>query len=71
MSLNGVNKVILLGRAGQQPEVKFTSSGKHVATFSLAINESFKKWQRGETGACPMGALRGISTRSGNLRRVY
>ena len=42
MSQNGVNKVILLGRAGQQPEVKFTTSGKPVATFSLAINESFK-----------------------------
>ncbi len=42
MSQNGVNKVILLGRAGQKPEVKFTSSGKPVATFSLAINESFK-----------------------------
>ncbi len=42
MSWNGVNKVILLGRAGQKPEVKFTSGGKPVATFSLAINESFK-----------------------------
>lgn len=42
MSQNGVYKVILLGRAGQKPEVKFTSGGKPVATFSLAINESFK-----------------------------
>jgi len=42
MSQNGVNKVILLGRAGQKPEVKFTSGGKPVANFSVAINESFK-----------------------------
>ena len=42
MSQNGVNKVILLGRAGQRPEVKFTSGGKPVANFSVAINESFK-----------------------------
>jgi len=42
MSQNGVHKVILLGRAGQKPEVKFTSGGKPVATLSLAINESFK-----------------------------
>jgi len=42
MSQNGVNKVILLGRAGQKPEVKFTSGGKPVANFSVAINESYK-----------------------------
>ncbi len=42
MSQNGVNRVILLGRAGQKPEVKFTSGGKPVANFSAAINGSYK-----------------------------
>ena len=38
----GVNKVILIGRTGADAEIKYTSSGKAVANFSLAVNESFK-----------------------------
>ena len=38
----GVNKVILIGRTGADTEIKYTSSGKAVANFSLAINDSFK-----------------------------
>lgn len=44
-----VNKVILLGNAGKDPEVKFTPAGKPVAKFSLATSERFKdksgEWQ--------------------------
>jgi single-strand DNA-binding protein len=42
MSNIGVNKVILIGNAGQDAEVKSTSGGKSVANFSLAINEGFR-----------------------------
>lgn len=34
-----VNKVILIGRLGADPEVRFTQSGQAVATFTLATNE--------------------------------
>jgi single-strand DNA-binding protein len=37
-----LNKVLLIGNLGKDPEVKYTSSGKAVATFSLACNESWK-----------------------------
>lgn len=37
-----VNKVILIGRVGRDPEVRYTSSGSPVATFSVATDESFK-----------------------------
>jgi len=44
-----VNKVILLGNLGKDPEVKFTPQGTAVAKFSLATNERFKdkdgNWQ--------------------------
>jgi single-strand DNA-binding protein len=45
MSNIGVNKVILLGNAGQNAEVKSTSAGKSVANFSLAINQPFRNKQ--------------------------
>ena len=35
----GVNKVILIGNLGRDPELKYTPSGQPVATFSLATTE--------------------------------
>jgi single-strand DNA-binding protein len=44
-----VNKVILVGNIGKEPEVKHTGSGVAVATFSIATNERYKdksgEWQ--------------------------
>lgn len=37
-----VNKVILIGRLGKDPELKYTPSGVPVAKFSLATDEVFK-----------------------------
>lgn len=37
-----VNKVILIGRLGRDPEIRYTSSGSAVANFSVATDESFK-----------------------------
>jgi single-strand DNA-binding protein len=37
-----VNKVILLGRLGQDPEMKSTPSGMSVCNFSLATSENWK-----------------------------
>jgi len=36
-----VNKVILVGRLGQNPEVRYTPSGAAVANFSIATNETW------------------------------
>lgn len=38
----GVNKVILVGRLGTDPEVRYTPSGAAVANFNLATNRSVK-----------------------------
>ena len=37
-----VNKVILVGYMGKDPEVRFTQGGQAVANFSLATDESYK-----------------------------
>jgi len=42
-----VNKVIILGRLGQDPELKYTPSGAAVCNFSLATSES---WNDKATG---------------------
>ena len=36
------NKAIIIGRLGRDPEVRFTQTGKQVANFSMATDESFK-----------------------------
>ena len=43
----GVNKVILVGNLGQDPEVRYMQSGAAVATLSIATSES---WQDKTTG---------------------
>jgi single-strand DNA-binding protein len=44
----GVNKVILIGNLGRDPEIRYTQSGTAVANFSIAVGERVKKngeWQ--------------------------
>ena len=38
---SGVNKVILIGRLGGDPEVRYTNSGGAVANFTMATNDSW------------------------------
>jgi single-strand DNA-binding protein len=49
MAGKSVNKVILVGNLGKDPELKYTPQGTPVAKFSLATNERFKdkdgNWQ--------------------------
>jgi single-strand DNA-binding protein len=37
--MSGVNKAILLGRLGKDPELRYTQNGKSMCTFSLATSE--------------------------------
>ncbi len=37
-----VNKVILVGRLGRDPETRYTGAGQAVCNFSLATDETFK-----------------------------
>ena len=44
----GINKVILIGRLGSDPEVRYTPSGVAVANFSIATSEEWKDKDSGE-----------------------
>lgn len=37
-----LNKASLLGHVGKEPEVRYTNTGKAVATFSMATSEKYK-----------------------------
>lgn len=44
----GINKVILVGNLGADPEVRYTGSGTAIATLSVATSESWTDKQSGE-----------------------
>ena len=46
--MSGVNKVILVGRLGKDPEVRHLENGATVANFSMATSETYRDRQTGE-----------------------
>lgn len=44
----GINKVILVGNLGKDPEMRYLPSGAAVCNFSIATSESWKDKQTGE-----------------------
>ena len=46
--MSGVNKVILIGRLGKDPEVRNLDSGVSVANFTMATSEVFRDRTTGE-----------------------
>ncbi|CAK9886350.1 MAG: Single-stranded DNA-binding protein [Candidatus Erwinia impunctatus] len=49
MASRGVNKVILVGNLGQDPEVRYMPNGGAVTNITLATSESWRDKQTGET----------------------
>ncbi|WP_432464306.1 single-stranded DNA-binding protein [Agarivorans sp. QJM3NY_33] len=48
MATRGINKVILVGNLGQDPEVRFMPNGGAVANITIATSESWRDKQTGE-----------------------
>ncbi|MXP56768.1 single-stranded DNA-binding protein [Pantoea sp. Mhis] len=48
MASRGVNKVILIGNLGQDPEIRYMPNGAAVANITLATSESWRDKQTGE-----------------------
>ena len=49
MSSKGINKAIILGNLGKDPEVKYMPNGTAVANFSIATSETWKDKAGGES----------------------
>jgi len=49
MQVNSLNRVILVGRVGKDPEVMFAKSGTAICALSLATSEKFKDVQEAKT----------------------
>ena len=45
--MGGVNKVVLIGNLGKDPEIRHTQAGKKIVAFNLATSES---WRDAKTG---------------------
>jgi len=48
MASKGVNKVIIVGNLGNDPDVRYTPDGKAIANISLATSDSWKDKNTGE-----------------------
>ncbi|MBE8745340.1 single-stranded DNA-binding protein [Aeromonas veronii] len=48
MASRGINKVILIGNLGQDPEVRYTPGGSAVTSITLATSETWRDKQTGE-----------------------
>lgn len=46
--MSGINKVILVGRLGQDPEVRYTPDNRAIANISLATSETWKDKNTGQ-----------------------
>ena len=44
----GLNKVMVIGNVGQDPDIRYAPSGAAVTTFSLAVNSSWTDRESGE-----------------------
>ena len=60
-----VNKVILVGNLGRDPELRYTKNGQAVANFTLATSESFTS----KDGQTAKSAPSGIASSRGRRRR--
>jgi single-stranded DNA-binding protein len=52
-----VNKVILIGNLGRDPELRYTQGGSAVANFTLATNERWRDKDGGKRNTTEINAL--------------
>ena len=48
MARKGINKAIVLGNLGKDPEIRYAANGNAIASFSIATSESWKDKNSGE-----------------------
>lgn len=46
--MKGINKAVILGRVGKDPEIRYAGNGNAIANFSVATSESWKDKQTGQ-----------------------
>ena len=51
----GVNKVILVGNLGSDPEMRYTAGGTAVCKFSIATSREIHRSSRATAGSAPTG----------------
>ena len=59
MAVRGINKVILVGRLGKDPEVRYIPNGGAVANLQVATSETWRDKQTGGDAGADRMASRG------------
>lgn len=55
MASRGINKVILIGNLGQDPEVRYMPGGNAVTNITLATSDTWRDKQTGSRGSALSG----------------
>lgn len=71
MASRGVNKVIIIGRLGHDPEIRYSPSGTAFANLTVATSEQWRDKQTGEQKGADGVAPRGNERETGrNCQRI-
>ena len=70
MARGGVNKVILIGNIGADPELRYTPNGSAVSNFNIATNESWTDSSGERQERTEWHRIRGMGQACGNLQSI-
>ena len=70
---DGLNRVMIIGNVGREPELRFTANGAAVTTFSVAVNRRFNDKDETEWFSCVAWAKLAevLGEHLGKGRKVY
>ena len=67
--MRSINKVILIGNVTRDPEIRSTSSGQNVATFTIATNRTWMTGTKKASAICDVVAWAHLADSANHVRK--